>query len=296
MKPISAPSHSGNEVLDRASALYEALLGRAIDDGARNAIAAQRADETDAGFALAVQLLYSAEFMERLVDRAIEAHLFLIHRARQIMVRRLLPSAGAILDLGGINAPLFRIGYAHSFRRMVIVDLPPDERHLAYRDIRFDAPEGCGEVTIHYGDMTSLGHFADSTFDLVWSGQSIEHVEPQAASRMCSEALRVLRPGGHFCLDTPNRAITTIHTREIGGGFVHPDHKYEYRASELRELLRGFGFEIEMERGICEMPKTVQTGRFHYEDFALGNPIANNAEDGYILFFRCRKPEVVRSQ
>jgi len=42
--------------------------------------------------------------------------------------------------------------------------------------------------------MTSLEQFSDSSFDLVWSGQSIEHVEPCAAARMCREALRALRP------------------------------------------------------------------------------------------------------
>lgn len=289
MKSSSSTSEHDRLVLDRASVLYEAVLGRAIDDGARSALASRAAHDADFGFSLAVQLLCSAEFMDKLIARAIDAHLFLIHRARQLMVRRLLPPAASIIDLGGINAPLFRMGYSHPFDRMVIVDLPPDDRHAAYRDIRIDTPAGTGEVSIHYCDMTSLEQFPDSSFDLVWSGQSIEHVEPVAAARMCQEALRVLRPGGQFCLDTPNRGITVIHTRDIGGGFVHPDHKHEFRATELRELLSQTGFEIVMERGICEMPRTRETGSFHYEDFALGNVIAHNPEDGYILYFQCRK-------
>ena len=276
--------------LNRASVLYEAILGRPIDEGARNALAGQTGKQDDNGFHLAMQLLYSSEFMETLLARVVDAHLYLIHHARQIMVRRLLPPAASIIDLGGINAPLFRMGYPHSFGRMVIVDLPADERHGMYRELRFEAPPGSGEVAIHYCDMTLLEDFADSSFDLVWSGQSIEHVEPQAAARMCREALRVLRPGGHFCLDTPNRAVTAIHTKDVGGGFIHPDHKREYRATELRGLLLATGFEIAVERGICEMPWTRATGVFHYEDFALGNAITSDPEEGYILFYQCRKP------
>jgi len=274
-------------LLERASTLYQAALGRPMDEGARAGMTKRIVAEGDPGLKLAMQLVFSTEFTSRLLAHAIDAHLFLIHRARDLMVRRLLPSARSIIDLGGINAPLFRMGYAYPFERMVIVDLPADERHAMYRDLAFKA--GNPGVSIHYCDMTDLRDFDDESFDLVWSGQSIEHVERAAAARMCREARRVLRPGGHFCLDTPNRGITEIHTRSVGGGFVHPDHKHEYRVGELRELLVASGFVIEAEKGICEMPNTRATGEFDYGDFVLGNPIANDPEDGYILFFHCTK-------
>lgn len=222
MKSSSSTSAHDRPVLDRASVLYEAILGREIDSGARIALASQNVGDTDFGFSLAMQLLCSSEFMDKLLDHVIDAHLFLMHRCRQVMVRRLLPPAASIIDLGGINAPLFRMGYSHPFERMVIVDLPPEDRHATYRDIRFEASAGAGEASIYYCDMTSLEPFPDSSFDLVWSGQSIEHVEPHAASRMCREALRILRPGGHFCLDTPNRGITAIHTRPRWWGLHSP--------------------------------------------------------------------------
>ena len=286
---LPASSTAAPDWLDRASALYTAILGRSIDEGARASLLAKPFDD-DPDFALTVQLLYSGEFLAKLLGRSVEAHLFLMHRARQVMVRRLLPAAAAILDLGGINAPLFRMGYPHRFERMVIVDLPPDERHAAYRDIKFAAPDGSGEVSIHYGDMTSLEHFPDASFDFVWSGQSIEHVDPAGARRMCEGALRVLRPGGSFCLDTPNRAVTEIHTRASGGGMVHPDHKKEYRAAELRALLLEAGFSVHFECGICEMRNTRDTGSFDYQDFVLGNYITPDPEDGYILYFHGLKP------
>lgn len=238
--------------------------------------------------AKAVEMTCSSDGMEQIVAHAIDHHLFYLHRARQIMIRRLLPAAESILDLGGANAPLYNLGYQHPFQNMVMVDLPPDERHELYKDVQVSSPSG--SVRIHYGDMTRLDHFESASFDLVWSGQSIEHVPMDAAIRMCAAAFRLLRPGGHFCLDTPNRAITYIHTRDWHGGFIHPDHKYEYRSNELRQLVANAGFDIAAEVGVCEMPETVRTQNFHYSDFVLGNPITDNVEDAYVLYLDCVKP------
>src|SRR5437762_12946329 len=96
--------------------------------------------------------------------------------------------------------------------------------------------------------MTQLDAFADESFDLVWSGQSIEHVEIDAAEKMCREAFCVLQPGGYFCLDTPNRGITSIHTHDVGGGFIHPEHKDGYRVHELRALPIGGGRDVSRKR------------------------------------------------
>ncbi len=288
MDQDSHDSEKTRHALALATALYEAILGRPIDAGAIATFASAEGGERADGFSLAMRLTSSSEFVDRLVRRAVEAHLFLIHRARDVMIRRFLPPAESIIDLGGINAPLFHMGYKHPFARMVIVDLPSEDRHSMYRDIPFNAA-GSGKVSVHYCDMTLLKDFEDESFDLVWSGQSIEHVDTQAGARMCREALRVLKPGGHFCLDTPNRGITEIHTRHFGGGFIHPEHQHEYRADELRSLLLDIGFDIELERGVCEMPRTLTTGKFHYDDFVLGNVITSDPATAYILYFQCRK-------
>jgi SAM-dependent methyltransferase len=284
-----ASSIDRDAALERASTIYRGLLGREIDEGARQAILAKFDAGTHDDFLLALQVAYSSEFMGKLVERAIDAHLYCVHRARQVMVRRLLPPALQIIDLGGANAPLYRLGYAHPFERLVMVDLPPEARHEMYKNIKVTAPHAGGEVVIHYSDMTRLEAFAAASFDLVWSGQSIEHVDLEAGERMCHEAMRVLKPGGWFCLDTPNRGLTKIHTRDWGGAFIHPEHKHEYHAPELRALLERCGFEIVEARGVCEMPVTVATGNFHYPDFILGNPLTDDPEAGYILYFACRK-------
>ncbi|WP_157006755.1 class I SAM-dependent methyltransferase [Luteibacter yeojuensis] len=225
--------------------------------------------------------------MGAIIDQAMDHHLQYLHRARLVAIRRLLPPASRILDLGGANAPLYRMSYAHKFDELVMVDLPPENRHSDYRDVEVTAPYG--HVVIHYGDMTQLDEFATGSFDLVWSGQSIEHVPLENARRMCREAHRVLADGGHFCLDTPNRAITKIHTANWHGGFIHPEHHHEFHADELRKILTSSGFRIKREAGICEMPDTHASGEFHYSDFVLGNPITDDIQRAYALYFDCVK-------
>lgn len=236
---------------------------------------------------LVARLMLSSVGIESQETQALPLHLLAIHAARLRLVRHLLPPAKRILDLGGANAPLYRMGYPHAFDRLVMVDLPAEERHRTFKEVNLERTESGGEVVLHYGDMTELAGFADASFDLVWSGQSIEHVPFEAAERMARQAFRVLRSGGYFCLDTPNRLLTAIHT---GGGFIHPDHKHEYLPDELRSLMRRGGFKVEEEFGICEMPLTMRAGQFDYRDFFVGGAVTRNVDHAYIHFLKCRKP------
>jgi SAM-dependent methyltransferase len=224
------------------------------------------------------------------VKSAIDQHLNLIHKARSIMVSTLLPQGDIILDLGGANCPLYKMGYPHKFKKLYLIDLPPEDRCEMYKEIVVDSSVLDGDVVVKYADMTDLDAFADESVDFVWSGQSIEHVPIEAARSMCTAAYRVLRTGGSFCLDTPNRLITRIHTQDIGGGFVHPEHCYEYEPSELRLMLIQAGFSIYASLGICEMQSTALKRKFDYTDFLYGQEITNNINDSYILFFHCVKP------
>lgn len=222
--------------------------------------------------------------------RAMDEHLNLIHLARSKLVREFLPQGDKILDLGGANCPLYKMGYPHHFKQLYLIDLPPVERHEMYKEITIDSDCENGEVMIRYGDMTELEDFPDESVDLVWSGQSIEHVPYEKGMKMCQAAYRVLKRGGAFCLDTPNRLLTEIHTRDIGGGFIHPEHHFEYRPDQLRSMLERAGFEIEAVWGICEMKNTVVTNAFCYEDFLLGHALTKHVENSYIQYLHCRKP------
>ncbi|MEN6587088.1 MAG: glycosyltransferase [Sulfuricella sp.] len=222
--------------------------------------------------------------------KAMDDHLKLIHGARVNMASNLLPPGDIILDLGGANCPLYKLGYPHRFKKLYLIDLPPEARHDMYKEIVIDPNCDGGEVVIKYGDMTELGGFPDESVDFVWSGQSIEHVSPEAGERMCQAAFRVLKKGGAFCLDTPNRRLTEIHVRGAGVEFIHPEHCIEYRPEELKQMLLKAGFEIRHAYGICDMPNTCETGEFCYEDFMFGDQITDDVAKGYIQFLHCVKP------
>lgn len=221
--------------------------------------------------------------------KALDEHLNLIHHARIKMVSTLLPKGSHILDLGGANCPLYKMGYPHHFEKLTLIDLPADKRHQYYKDIEVDAETTLGKVVLRYTDMTNLIDIENESVDFVWSGQSIEHVPAESGERMCHEVFRVLKKGGAFCLDTPNRHLTKIHTHPIGGGFIHPEHYIEYFPEQLEKILSRAGFTIQSALGICDMPESVATNEFHYSDFIFGKEFTPNINNGYIQYFHCVK-------
>ena len=88
---------------------------------------------------------------------------------------------------------------------------------------------------------------ADASFDLVWAGETIEHVLDTA--RWLSEARRVLRPGGRLALTTPAHGRVTLLGLALRGRSYdrhfdpRSDHLRFYSARTLRRLLADFRFE-----------------------------------------------------
>ncbi|HEX2851467.1 MAG TPA: methyltransferase domain-containing protein [Acidimicrobiales bacterium] len=214
-----------------------------------------------------------------------------LHASRCDFIRS-LPPARRILDLGGTHTAnqwgaFVLMGYPYDFESLTIVDLPPDERHPLYRTDSFEAvATPRGPVSYSYHSMTDLSVFADATFDLVYSGQSIEHVTPDDAKRVAAEVLRVLRPGGTFALDTPNAVVTRLQSDE----FIDPDHEIEYTAPELRELLVDAGFTIDREHGLNLAERSVRDGRFDEAEVAANRGLFAHAEACYLLAVVARKP------
>lgn len=112
------------------------------------------------------------------------------------MVSTLLPPEKIILDLGGENYPLYKMGYPHKSSKLYLIDLPPDDHHDMYKEVKIDTASDEGGVIIKYGYMTDLDAFVDDSVDFVWSGQSIEHVSQSDGEKMCRSAFRVLKRGG----------------------------------------------------------------------------------------------------
>lgn len=92
---------------------------------------------------------------------------------------------------------------------------------------------------------------ADASFDVVWSGETIEHVADTAG--WLSELRRVLRSGGSLILSTPAhgplRRLGLALSRQRFERHFDPraDHLRFYTPRTLARLLEDFGFEqIEM--------------------------------------------------
>src|SRR5262249_14505347 len=160
------------------------------------------------------------------LDNALRLHLYLIHAARIKLVATQLPCASHIVDLGGANGNLYEMGYPFSFKELIAVDLPPQDRCEMYRGLKMENRKTeKGSINVLYTNVTDLSAIPSSSTDLVWMGQTIEHISEEDSFIVYREVRRILKLGGHFCLDTPNRNLTEIHTT----GWIHPEHKIEYK-------------------------------------------------------------------
>ncbi|HEY4830396.1 MAG TPA: class I SAM-dependent methyltransferase [Solirubrobacteraceae bacterium] len=83
--------------------------------------------------------------------------------------------------------------------------------------------------------------FDESSFDVVWASEVIEHVADTA--RWLSEVRRVLAPGGRLLLTTPSHGRLLLAFSGIER-FSEPlgDHLHLYSKRSLLTLLREFGF------------------------------------------------------
>jgi SAM-dependent methyltransferase len=226
--------------------------------------------------------------------------LFAIHESRVKMVEGCIPPAETVIDLGGAahgaaEGALLLLGYPHIPARITIVDLDPNERlylkggssRRGAETVRETVTHDGIRVVYHYGSMSDLSPFPDESVDLVFCGESIEHVWPQVADCAISEAFRVLRPGGSFCLDTPNAELTRLQSPE---SLIHPEHKYEYKVEELRAKVVGAGFEIVRELGVCAMPRSRSSGTFDEREMLDGVGLCDDPRDGYLFFIEAQKP------
>ena len=112
--------------------------------------------------------------------------------------------------------------------------------------------------------------YPDDHFSTVLCGELIEHLFEDPMHLM-SEVNRILKPGGHLVLTTPNiaalRGISAIlqgyhpgllprlHPAGGGTGEVDARHNREYTPREIHQLLENSGFEVTL----------LETGEFRDE-------------------------------
>ncbi len=216
---------------------------------------------------------------------------FSLHSSRCGFVRS-LPPARRILDLGGTHlgnadGAFVALGYPYDFDELVLVDLPPDERHPLY------ASEGGrrvvqtrrGPVRYAYHSMVELDDYEDGSFDLVYSGQTFEHVSEADGDRVLQSVMRVLAPGGFLAIDTPNGRVTRM--QQVA--FIDPDHEVEYTEPELTAKIEKAGLEVLSAMGL-NYHRGAGSGGFDERAVAAEPGLFAAAADCYLLAYLCRKP------
>jgi SAM-dependent methyltransferase len=287
-------------VIDRAWAdtaarmAYRLILRRPIDPGAlaewRRRLSANPSDLV----ALVNALVLSEEY--RMLTRSVSDSVVLnyLHHERCRLVRN-LPAAGVIVDLGGVEPAdprgcLLTMGYPHRFNSLTIVDLPPHQSLEQQRAAgRFDAVQTpLGPVGYVYGPMQELSRaqLESGSVDLVWMGQSIEHISEADLDSLLPEIHRVLRPGGWFCFDTPNRRVTRA---QAPHGYIHPDHKIEYEVPALRDKLTRAGFHIVRVAGLGLARGAADGAGFSSAELMDNMPLNDDPERSYVIYFELQR-------
>jgi len=269
---------------------YRVVLGREADAHGRSHFVERIGKGAISRDLFVKTLIDSREFAETRLHSDLSTSL---HESRGRFVRS-LPPARRIVDIGGScqgsdRGAMVEMGYPYRFERLTIVDLPSEERHELYQtgddSARSVVKTELGPVDYLYQSMTSLRPIPDDSVDLVYSGQSIEHVTREDAAVTYGEVKRVLRPGGRFALDTPNARLTRLQQDE----FVDPDHRYEYTHAELSSDLAAAGFEIVEARGLNYGGPIRTRAEFDETKVAQACGVFDAIEDCYVLAYVCRK-------
>jgi SAM-dependent methyltransferase len=268
---------------------YNVVLDREPESGGGDEYARRLAEGEMSRHGVAQALAYSEEFRRQV---PIEDVLLSMHVSRSEFVAG-LPRAARILDLGGTHqgfadGALVHLGYPYPFERLVVVDLPVDERHEIYQGGSAGEPvqSELGPVEFAFHSMVDLSRYADESFDLVYSGQSIEHVTEAEGDTVVREVFRVLAPGGWLCLDTPNGPVWRLRSAEL----MNDDHKVEYAADELAAKVAHAGFEVKERKGLNLMRRGVAAGRFDEAEASAHPGVYAAGEDCLLLALVAQKP------
>jgi SAM-dependent methyltransferase len=159
-----------------------------------------------------------------------------LHALRTRELRRLPPGAKVVLSGGA--AGTWYLDWLESNYPTPIV------RHIAVEALAPKPDELPGHVEWISSTLGDLGAVESDSVDLVFAGEVIEHLWPDDIAGFLAEARRVLRPGGHIALDSPNRRVTQPLR------WLHPEHTVEFAVDEIVELLERAGFEDIEVRGV----------------------------------------------
>lgn len=158
-----------------------------------------------------------------------------LHHSRGAFLRGMPPGAQRLLSAGCAGLWYFdwiEQTYGHVAEHLGIEYYTP-------------MPEGLpGNVTWIANTASDMSSVDGGSCDLVFSGQNLEHLWPEEIAGFLLESARVLRPGGHLVIDSPNRLITGPLN------WSHPEHTIELTPAEATALMRLAGFDVTACHGI----------------------------------------------
>lgn len=173
-----------------------------------------------------------------LPEQALPAHFAL---RRRFLLER-VHDGERVLDVG-CGDGLFAAELAQAGARVVGVEVSAEAlRRASTRELDLRLARPCAALELE-----------DASFDVVWAGETIEHVIDTAA--WLSELRRVLRSGGQLLLSTPahtrlSMLALALSARALDAHFdPRSDHLRFYSARTLARLLADFGFDEIAVRG-----------------------------------------------
>jgi SAM-dependent methyltransferase len=170
-------------------------------------------------------------------------HNMMIHQARGALLRTMPPGARRLLSAGCAGTWYF------DWVSQCYGDVPEHLGIEYYMPRPDDLPRNVTWIANTASDMSDV---ATGSCDLVFSGQNIEHLWPAEVVGFLAESARVLQPGGHLVVDSPNRLVTAPMNYSMA------EHTVELTVDEIECAVRLAGFDVTKAAGIwlCRDPRT----------------------------------------
>lgn len=214
------------------------MLNRAVDPyfATQNARLDQLVLEVQRGNHLVVDCLEAApDAADPVLPLPLTDFNHLLHELRTVELCRMPRPTSVLLSIGCSD-----LSYFDWLNRA----MGPIKEHWGiefYHPEPEQLPEGVRWIV---ASASSMPQVPDRAVDVIFSGQNIEHLPHDALLGFLKECHRVLEPGGHLVVDSPNRLITEAL------GWRHPEHVVEMSPSEAVQLITLAGFEVVSCRGI----------------------------------------------
>ena len=160
-------------------------------------------------------------------------------------VRASLPPGAKVLDFGFGDGRFYEFYLKH---------FHPDDIHgVEPSQIRTETARKRGWTKAIYVPLHTVLPYADHTFDLVNMVEVIEHIPPGEIAFYLGEIRRVLKPGGHLVVTTPNYPVKRLYDlidalslRQWRRLLDDPTHVARYNAERLTRTLSPYFSRIEL--------------------------------------------------